>query len=162
MNERQRQILIVNGAGLLIGSLLVGWMFFFFLLKAVVLWPIPGNVPVNIPGDERGWRMAHMEGLTQGLLLIGVSAIGGQLRLSQRQARVLTWSALVTAWLFFLPAALGPLAGVRGLAFGGGPFGGNVTFNNILYVCGWPPMIGVHLMVPLLFWGAWQRLREMS
>ncbi len=162
MNERQRQILIVNGAGLLIGSLLVGWMFFFFLLKAVVLWPIPGNVPVNIPGDERGWRMAHMEGLTQGLLLIGVSAIGGQLRLSQRQARVLMWSALVTAWLFFLPAALGPLAGVRGLAFGGGPFGGNVTFNNILYVCGWPPMIGVHLMVPLLFWGAWQRLREMS
>ena len=39
MNERERQVLIVNGAALLIGSLLVGWVFFFFLLKAMVLWP---------------------------------------------------------------------------------------------------------------------------
>ncbi len=161
MNERERQILIVNGAGLLLGSILVGWVFFFFLLKAMVLWPIPGNVPVDIPGDERGWRMAHMEGLTQGLLLIGIGAIGGQLRLSRRQSRVLLWSSLVTGWLFFLPSAFGPMAGVRGLAFGGGPFGGDVTLNNLMYVFGWPPMIGVHLMLPLLFWGALRRLREM-
>jgi hypothetical protein len=162
MNERERQVLIVNGAALLIGSILVGWVFFFFLLKAAVLWPIPGNVPLAVPGDERGWRMAHMEGLTQGLLLIGIGAIGGQLRLSRRQARVLMWSSIVTGWLFFLPAAFGPMAGVRGLAFGGGPFGGDVALNNLMYVFGWPPMIAVHLMLPLLFWGALQRLRELG
>jgi hypothetical protein len=53
------------------------------------------------------------------------------------------------------------MAGVRGLAFGGGPFGGDVTLNNLMYVFGWPPMIAVHLMLPLLFWGALQRLREL-
>jgi hypothetical protein len=58
-------------------------------------------------------------------------------------------------------AVFGPMAGVRGLAFGGGPFGGDVTLNNLMYVCGWPPMIGVHLMLPLFFWGALGRLREM-
>jgi hypothetical protein len=162
MNEREPQVLIVNGAGLLIGSILVGWVFFFFLVKAAVLWPIPGSIPLAVPGDERGWRMAHMEGLTQGLLLLGIGAIGGQLRLSRGQSRVLMWSSIVTGWLFFLPAAFGPMAGVRGLAFGGGPFGGDVTLNNLMYVFGWPPMIAVHLMLPLLFWGALQRLRELG
>jgi hypothetical protein len=102
-----------------------------------------------------------MEGLTQGLLLIGIGAIGGQLRLSPRQSRVLLWSSIVTGWLFFLPSAFGPMVGVRGLAFGGGPFGGDVTLNNLMYVFGWPPMIAVHVMLPLLFWGALQRLRAM-
>ncbi len=158
MNERQRQVLIVNGVGLLIGSLLVGWVFFFFLLHEVVLWPIPGSMPVDLPGDERGWRMAHMEGLTQGLLLIAVGAIGGRLRLGPRGATWLMWSSLVTGWLFFLPAAFGPVAGVRGLAFGGGPFGGGLA-NDLMYVAGWPPMIAVHVMMPLLLIGALRGLR---
>jgi len=71
------------------------------------------------------------------------------------------WSSIVTGWLFFLPSAFGPMVGVRGLAFGGGPFGGDVTLNNLMYVFGWPPMIAVHVMLPLLFWGALQRLRAM-
>jgi hypothetical protein len=29
-------------------------------------------------------------------------------------------------------------------------------------VFGWPPMIAVHVMLPLLFWGALQRLRTME
>lgn len=160
MNERQRQVLIVNGIGLLIGAIAVGWVFFFFLLKEVVLWPIPGSLPVAIPGDERGWRMAHMEGLTNGLMLLGIAAIGGRLRLSVRHARWLVWSSLVTAWLFFLPAAFGPMVGARGLAFGGGPFGGGIA-NDIMYVCGWPPVLAVHVMLFLLFRGALARLREL-
>lgn len=160
MNDRQRQVLIVNGIGLVIGAIVVGWVFFFFLLREVVLWPIPGSLPVAIPGDERGWRMAHMEGLTNGLLLIAIGAIGGRLRLGPRAARVLQWSALITGWLFFLPAAFGPLVGARGLAFGGGPFGGGLA-NDVMYLSGWPPVVAVHVMLALLFWGALARLREL-
>jgi hypothetical protein len=86
MNERQRQILILNGVALLVGSVLVGWVFFFFLLKQVVLWPVVPSMPVEIPGDERGWRMAHMEGITHGLLLLALGAVGGRLRLGARAA----------------------------------------------------------------------------
>ena len=160
MNERQRQVLIVNGIGLVIGAILVGWVFFFFLLREIVLWPIPGSMPIDIPGDERGWRMAHMEGLTNGLLLIAIGAIGGRLRLGPRAASVLQWSALITGWLFFLPAAFGPLVGARGLAFGGGPFGGGLA-NDVMYVSGWPPVVAVHVMLALLLWGALARLREL-
>lgn len=160
MNERQRQVLIVNGVALLVGSVLVGWVFFFFLLKQVVLWPVVPSVPVEIPGDERGWRMAHMEGITHGLLLLALGAIGGRLHLGPRAARWLQWSALVQAWLFFLPSAFGPLAGVRGLAFGGGPFGGGVA-NDLMYVSGWPAVIAVHVMLVLLAIGAVRGLREL-
>lgn len=160
MTERQRQILIVNGIGLLIGAIAVGWVFFFFLLKAVVLWPLPGSMPVALPGDERGWRMAHMEGITNGLMLLGIAAIGGRLRLSARQATALLWSSLITAWLFFLPSAFGPMVGARGLAFGGGPFGASMA-NDVMYVCGWPPVVAVHVMLFLLLRGAVARLREL-
>jgi len=159
MNERQRQILILNGVGLLVGSVLVGWVFFFFLLKQVVLWPVVPSMPVEIPGDERGWRMAHMEGITHGLLLLALGAVGGRLRLGVRAAKALQWAALVQAWLFFLPAAFGPLVGARGLAFGGGPFGGGVA-NDLMYVSGWPAVIAVHVMLVLLAVGAWRGLRE--
>lgn len=160
MTERQRQILIVNGIGLLIGAIAVGWVFFFFLLKAVVLWPLPGSMPVALPGDERGWRMAHMEGITNGLMLLGIAAVGSRLRLSARQATALLWSSLITAWLFFLPSAFGPMVGARGLAFGGGPFGASLA-NDVMYVCGWPPVVAVHVMLFLLLRGALARLREL-
>lgn len=159
MNERQRQVLILHGVGLLIGSVVVGWFFFFFLLKAVVLWPVLPSMPVEIPGDERGWRMAHMEGITHGLLLLALGAVGGRLRLSPRAARWLQGSAIVQAWLFFLPASFGPLVGARGLAFGGGPFGASLA-NDLMYLAGWPAVIAVHVMLVLLAIGAWRGLRE--
>jgi hypothetical protein len=160
VTERQRQILIVNGIGLLIGAIAIGWVFFFFLLHEIVLWPVIPAIAIHIPGDERAWRMAHMEGLTQGLLLIAIGAVGGRLRLSAREAWWLEWSALVTGWLFFLPASIGPFFGARGLAFGGGPFGASLA-NDVMYLCGWPPVICVHVMLALLLLGALRKLREL-
>jgi len=160
VNDRQRQILIVNGIGLVIGAMAVGWVFFFFLLREVVLWPVIPPIAVNIAGDDRAWRMAHMEGLMQGLLLLAIGAIGGRLRLSARQAQSLLWTALVTGWLFFLPAAIGPFFGARGLAFGGGPFGASLA-NDVMYLCGWPPVVCVHVMLALLLLGAVRGLRAL-
>lgn len=50
--------------------------------------------------------------------------------------------------------------GTRGLEFGGGPFPGDVTINNVIFIAGWPAMIGVHVAVALLLWGAWQHYRH--
>ena len=78
-------------------ALLSGWLWFFHLLGQMVLWPIPGSVDVQVPRDHRGWRMAHMEGITQGLLLMGLAFGGGYMRLGPRAHRVLFWSALTAA-----------------------------------------------------------------
>ncbi len=158
MNERTRVLLVANGAGLWITAVLVGWMFMFMLLGEVVLFPLIPAIDVKIPGEARAWNMAHLEGITNGLLLMGLAALAPLLTLSERQGRILFWSALVTGWGFTLPAWANALAGTRGLAFNGGPFAGSRLANNLIYISGWPAVIAVHIVFGLLLWGALKRL----
>ena len=161
MPERLRALLFLNGFGLIASALLSGWAWFFSLLGRLVLWPIPGSIDVAIPGDARAWRMAHMEGITQGLLLMALGLGGAWVLLSERGHRVLFWAALAMAWLFTIPAMLHPLLGTRSLEFGGGPFQPGLA-NDVLYVVGWPPMIGVHLTVVLTIVGVLRYVRRLD
>lgn len=158
MPDRLRALLFLNGLGLLAAALVVGWAWFFHLLGRIVLWPIPGSIDIQIPGDARGWRMAHMEGITQGLLLMALAAGGRFLWHTARGHRVLFWSALITTWLFTIPAMLHPLFGTRGLEFGGGPFKPGLA-NDVLYLVGWPPVIAVHVLIVLAIVGAVRGVR---
>lgn len=158
MDERTGALLMLNGGGLLCLAVVAGWIWFFALIGRVVLWPLPIDFPVSIPGEARAWRMAHMEGITHGLLLIGLAAGGRFLLLSRRQFRWLLVAALVNAWLFTVPAILNALFETRGLAMGGGPFGPSLA-NDLIYLAGWPPVIAVHVMLALLVLGAWRRVR---
>lgn len=158
MTERMRAALFFNGTALIALALLLGWIWFFALLGRIQLWPLPLDIPVAIPDDGRGWRMAHMEAITQGLLLMAFAFGGRYMRLSPRQFSVFFWSALVSTWLFTLSAAANAMLGTRGLAFGGGPFKAGLA-NDIIYLVGWPPVLGVHLMLGLALWGLWQHSR---
>ena len=157
--ERARALLFANGLGLIAAAVVVGWAWFFHLLGEIVLWPIPGSIDVQIPGDSRAWRMAHMEGITQGLLLMALAFGGRFVLLGPRGHKWLVRSALVTAWLFALPAMLHPLFGTRGLAFGGGPFQPGLA-NDVLYLFGWPPVIAVHALLALAGLGTLRFLRR--
>lgn len=160
LTERRRGLLVFNGIALIATAVLSGWLYFFFLLGAVDLWPFVTDLPAAVPCDRRAWNMAHLEGITNGTMLIAIGAAGGYLRLGERAQGVLFWAALAFGWLFTLPAIANAVFGTRGLEFGGGPFPGNVTINNIIFIAGWPAMIGVHLAVALLLWGAWQYHRQ--
>lgn len=160
MSERMRAALFLNGTGLIALALLIGWVWFFALIGRIVLWPLPIDIVVSIPDDGRAWRMAHMEGITQGLLLMAFAFGGRYMRLSSRQFTCFFWSALATAWLFTLGAAANAIFGTRGLAFGGGPFKPGLA-NDIIYLAGWPPVIGVHLMVGLALLGLWRHFRDL-
>lgn len=160
LSEKRRSLLVLNGFGLIATALVSGWFYFFFTLGAIDLWPIVTDVPVQIAGDRRAWNMAHLEGITNGTMLVAIGVAGAYLRLGERAQRVLVWSCLAFGWLFTLPAIANAMFGTRGLEFGGGPFPGDVTINNVIFVLGWPAMIGVHIAVPLLIWGAWRHYRH--
>ncbi len=160
MSERTRVLLVAHGAGLWITAVLVGWMYMFNLLGEVVLFPVLPAIDIQIPGEARAWNMAHLEGITNGLLLMGLAAIAPLLQLTERQNRVLFWSAIITAWGFTLPAWANALMGTRGLAFGGGPFPSGMA-NDLIYLTGWPPVLAVHFLFALLLWGALQRLKAL-
>lgn len=159
MSERMRTLLFLNGVGLLILAISIGWIWFFALLGRIELWPIPINIPVSIPDDGRAWRMAHMEGITHGLLLMAWAAGGRFIRLSAVQFKWFFWSALINAWMFTIPPIFNALYGTRGLSFGGAPFKGGLA-NDVIYLFGWPPVIAVHILLGLALYGAWRHLRH--
>jgi len=160
MSERKRALLLLNGIGLLICSALTGWLYFFHLLGEIDLWPVVRHIEASVPGEARGWNMAHLEGITNGLILMAIAVASPMLRLSQRLMSWLFYSALTFAWLFTLPAIANAWFGTRGLAFGGGPFGDSVA-NNVIYLFGWPPIVAVHIAFGLLALGAWRHLRSL-
>jgi len=162
LSERRRTLLVLNGAGLIVAAVISGWCYFFFLLGAIDLWPIVVDVPADIGGDRRAWNMAHLEGITNGLMLFALAAVAPYVQLGRTATTVLFWSWLTFAWLFTLPAIANAIFSTRGLEFGGGPFPGDVTINNIIFIVGWPPMIGVHIGVALLIWGAWRHYAKLG
>lgn len=148
-------LFFLNGLGLFIAGILFGWAWFFFLLEEIVLWPLPLQIDVQIPGDSRAFRMGHMEAITQGLLLMAL-AFGGQFMwLSKKEFSLLFWTALVTAWMFTLPAMANTFFGTRGLAFGGGPFKESLA-NDVIYLLGWPPVVSVHLLFAIAVIGVYR------
>ncbi len=161
MTEKQKSLLVLNGIGLLISAALSGWLHFFQLLGEIDLWPVLNHIEGKVPGEPRAWIMAHLEGITNGLLLIAIACCASYLRLSARQSTILVYASLTFGWLFTLPAIANAWFGTRGLAFGGGPFGDSLT-NNVIYLFGWPAMIGVHVAFALLLWGGWQHYRQVE
>jgi hypothetical protein len=159
MPSRTRALLFLNGIGLFVLAISIGWVWFFALLQSIVLWPLPIDIPVSIPDDGRAWRMAHMEGITQGLLLMAIGLGGQFMRLSARQYVWLFWTSLVTGWLFTVPTIFNAMFGTRGLAFGGGPFKASLA-NDLIYMSGWPPIIAVHIMLGLAILGVWRFIKN--
>lgn len=162
LSDKRRALLVLNGVGLLISAALSGWLYFFFLLGALDLWPLFTDIPFEIGGDRRAWNMAHLEGITNGLILIALAAAAPFVKLGAKGETWLCWSSLTYAWLFTLPAIANAIFSTRGLEFGGGPFSGDVTINNIIYLFGWPPIIAVHIGFGLFAWGAWQKYKSLG
>jgi hypothetical protein len=120
VSDRLRSLLVAHGALIFLLGMAAGFPFAFQILGRIELWPIPGSIELRMPGDYRGWRMAHLEGVLNGLLLISVAAVGHGLRLSSRAARWVAWGLIATGWGNIAASWIGPLAGVRGLSFTGG------------------------------------------
>lgn len=159
IESRMQALLFLNGIGLFVAGIVFGWVWFFHILGEIVLWPLPVQIEIDIPGDSRGFRMGHMEAITQGLLVMAL-AFGGQfMRLTRKQFQILFWSVLICAWMFTLPAMANALFETRGLAFGGGPFKPALA-NDIIYLLGWPPIIAVHVLFAIASLGVFRYLKE--
>ena len=87
MTDRLQSLLVAHGALIFLVGLIAGFPFAFQILGRIELWPIPGFLDIQIPGDYRGWRMAHLEGILNGILLMGIGVLGSRLRLTDRAAQ---------------------------------------------------------------------------
>ncbi len=112
--------LIGHGAIIIFIAGVIGFGFLFFLIGRIELWPIPGRIDYQMPGTYDAWRMAHMEGIVNGLLLWLTAAILPLLPFGEVGAKRAAYTTIVIAWTIVLASALDPLfPDSRGLAFGG-------------------------------------------
>jgi hypothetical protein len=95
-----QRTLIVHGGLVLMLGFVAGFGFLFYLLGVVELWPIPGSIDYQLPGSVKAWRMSHLEGVMNGLMLWLVAAALPVFRLPDSSATRVTYALLVTAWTF--------------------------------------------------------------
>jgi hypothetical protein len=148
MDRRLQSLMIANGALVFLAGLIAGFPWAFLLIGKVVLWPIPGAIEWSVPGDVRAWRMAHLEGILNGLTLIAVAAVGERLALGETAQRIVAWGLVVTAWGNVVASIIGPLSGGRGLVFGGG------VANSVMYLLFVAAIVAVMVAMWLVFVGA--------
>lgn len=138
MDHRRRRQLAFHGAIAIVLGLLAGFPFGFVLLE-------------QMAGDVRAWRMAHLEGVMNGLLLWAAAGLGAALRLGDGAQRTLTWSLVVTAYGNTVASILAAAAGVRGLAPGG------TIANTTVYLLFMIALLAVFVAVGLVATGARER-----
>jgi len=141
MSPRLRARMVFHGAVVVLLGLLAGFPHAFVLTG-------------QLQGEERAWRMAHLEGLLNGILVMLAAAVAGTLVLSPTQQRWLVWSLVVAAYGNLIASVLGASAGVRGLAFAGPP--ANLLMNLLF----WIAIGGVFAGVGLLIVGARNAVRN--
>ena len=98
----------------------IGFGFLFFLIGEVALWPIPWALDWQLPGTYDAWRMAHMEGIVNGLVLWVAAALLPVMPFTAKGAARIALGLIIVAWTIVIASALDPLfPESRGLAFGG-------------------------------------------
>ena len=149
--KRMQRLLIGNGALLLFVAGILGFGFLFFLIGKIALWPIPGEINYQLPGTYDAWRMAHMEGIANGLLLWLTAAVLPLMPFQAVGRKRLAYAMLVITWTIVIASALDPLfPDSRGLEFGG-PITNHFAF--FLFYIG----VGGAMIVPAII--AWRCLR---
>lgn len=132
MNPRLRARMVFHGAVVVMLGLLAGFPHAFVLTG-------------QIAGEERAWRMAHLEGLLNGFVVLIAAAVADWLALSERQYGWLFGSLVVAAYGNVIASVLGATFGVRGLALA--PPVANIVMNLLFWVAIAGILAGVGLMI---------------
>jgi hypothetical protein len=138
-----RASLVLHGVVVIVLGLLAGF-------------PYALVVTGDLQGEVRAWRMAHLEGVLNGLVLIGVGAAGSLIALGARQASWLFWSLLVAGYGNVVAATIGASFGVRGLTASG------PAANLLVFTLFTAAIVGVFVGLALAGLGAWRQARPDS
>lgn len=137
--DRERLLLVLHGAGILLLGFLSG--------VAAVVEELAGTQPTT-------WRAAHGALLLAGVWLLASAAVLPLLVLPPRQRRALAWALLVTGYAFTAAVLIQAITGVRALS----PHG---TLSSwIAYAANLITAAAAVLAALLTVQGAWAALRS--
>lgn len=128
--------LIQQGAVVAVIGLLSGFGLVFSILDALHVWPVTLPYAGDIPGSEHGWRVAHVAGVMNGMLMIIAGLALVPVLPGIRAQRWVVWGMVYTGWgntVFFHCANL---SANRGLSAGTTQLGDADALGAIGYLIG--------------------------
>ena len=132
MTDSYVRKMLFHGAGVIWVGLLAGFPFGLVVMG-------------RLEGDARAWRMAHLEGVLNGLLTIAAGAALKHLSLDERRVPLYAWSFIVAAWGNIIASIIAALARQRGLELAL-PLSNVVVFTLfVIAVLG--VLVGLYLMM---------------
>jgi len=140
MSQRSRARLAFHGVVVILLGLLAGF-------------PYALAISGDIPSEPRAWSMAHLEGVLNGLVLLGVGAAGSLVELAERQTRLLVAGLMVAGYGNVVAAAIGATFGVRGVEATGPPA------NLLVFTLFTAAIVGVFVGLGLAAFGAFKAAR---
>lgn len=96
--QRGRLRLIQHGAIIAVIGLLSGFGMVFAILDAVHVWPLTIPYGGDIPGSEHGWRVAHVAGVMNGMLMILIGLALATVMPTLRAQAWIVWGMVYTGW----------------------------------------------------------------
>ncbi len=115
--KRAQRLLLGHGALVLLVGFVAGFGFLFFLIGEINVWPLP-VIQYQLPGTYDAWRMAHMEGIANGMVLWLLAAILPALQHSIKNLYRIAMGMVFVAWPIVIASQLDPLfENARGLSF---------------------------------------------
>ena len=127
---RSQRLLLGHGALVLLAGFAIGFGFLFFLIGEIKLWPFPGSIEYQLPGTYDAWRMAHMEGIINGVLLWILASVLPLLASMFTRVYRLAVAMVVAAWTIVVASVIDPFyPDARGLDFS---FGENLP-NDVAF-----------------------------
>ncbi|WP_269620934.1 hypothetical protein [Zhongshania sp. BJYM1] len=156
---KHQRFLVIHGTLILLTGFIIGFGFLFFITGNISLWPIPGKIDYQMPGRYDAWRMAHMEGIINGLMLWLIAAL---LPVFATFVKNLKWLVIlppVISWSIVIGASFDPLfPDARGLVFDAT----TNLMNDISFFVFFPGVFLCFVLVIGILVSAWKHSRNPS
>lgn len=147
MPTRHHALLIGHGALIFILGLVAGVPFVWAITDAA------SGAPEGVE-SLRAWRMAHLEGTLNGMMMFAVAAAAKQLTISDKQSSLITWGLIVTGWGNIIASFVSGLTGGRGLSFTG------LDWNSLTFTLFSAAIVGVIVAMVVLSLAAFSQKAE--
>lgn len=135
MSGRLRAQMVLHGVAVIALGLLAGF-------------PYGQVITGGMEGSERAWRMAHLEGVLNGMLVLAVAGVAPALALSPRQHALLAWSLVGAGYGNVVASVIGAWTGQRGLALA------DSAANNLVFALFVAAIVAVFVGLALTALGA--------
>jgi hypothetical protein len=132
MNKNMQMLLVAHGALVFLAGMLAGFPF-----ASVLVASLDPAAATMWPGEVRAWKMAHLEGALNGMLMIAVAAAMGQAAMTARLQAIVVWGLIVTGWGNIVASVVSAMTGGRGLGFTG------LDWNSLTFTLFMLAIVGV-------------------